>query len=164
MGTRSAIGVMHGDKAKVVYCHWDGYLDHNGRILLEHYNSAKANHLVALGGISSLQENIEIPEGVEHSYDKPAKGITVFYGRDRGEEGNEFQVYFSDKEMYEDFKWCEYFYIMKDGVWFVSEGEFSEWKILANAIAELDGKPEVTTTERAALPFVIKELLEKHDV
>ena len=85
MGTRSAIGVMHGDKAKVVYCHWDGYLEHNGRILFDHYDSAKANHLVALGNISSLDKNIEIPEGVEHSFDKSAKGITVFYGRDRGE-------------------------------------------------------------------------------
>ena len=32
MATRSAIGVMHGYKCKAVYCHWDGYLDHNGRI------------------------------------------------------------------------------------------------------------------------------------
>ncbi len=135
MGTRSAIGVMHGNKAKVVYCHWDGYLEHNGKILQEHYNSAKANHLVALGGMSSLRKNIEIPEGVEHSFDKPQDDITVFYGRDRGEEGNEFQVCFSDKEMFEKFDWCEYFYIMQDGVWFVSEG--GEWKVLADALREL---------------------------
>ena len=162
MGTRSAIGVMHGDKAKVVYCHWDGYVDHNGRILQEHYNSAKANYLVALGGISSLDRNIEIPEGVEHTFEKPAKGITVFYGRDRGEEGNEYVVCFSDAEMYEHFDWCEYFYIMWDGVWYVSEGKGHEWKILANVIAELDGRPApVAVTERTALPFVIKELVEK---
>lgn len=160
MGTRSAIGVMHGDKAKVVYCHWDGYLDYNGRLLLNHYDSAKANHLVALGGISSLKPNIEIPDGVEHSFNKPAEGITVFYGRDRGETGNEFQVCWSDKEMYEKFDWCEYFYIMKDGVWYVSEGPDTEWKTLANAIAELDGQSAVEMTERAALPFVLKELTE----
>jgi hypothetical protein len=47
MGTRSRIGVMHGDKVKSIYCHWDGYLEHNGAILQEHYDSAKANHLVA---------------------------------------------------------------------------------------------------------------------
>ena len=46
MGTRSRIGVMHGDNCKSVYCHWDGYLDYTGRILLEHYDSSKANHLV----------------------------------------------------------------------------------------------------------------------
>lgn len=138
MGTRSAIGVMHGDKAKVVYCHWDGYLDHNGRILLDHYDSSKANYLVALGGISSLDKNIEIPEGVEHTFDRPAEGITVFYDRDRGEKGNEFQVCFSDAEMYEKFDWCEYFYIMRNGVWYVSEGQGSEWRELAVALAELD--------------------------
>ena len=140
MGTRSAIGVMHGDKAKVVYCHWDGYLDHNGRILLEHYDSAKANHLVALGGMSSLCPNIEIPEGVEHSFDKPAEGITVFYGRDRGETGNEFSVCWSDAEMYDKFDWCEYFYIMRDGVWYVSEGEGTGWRVLADAVAQEDAQ------------------------
>lgn len=138
MGTRSAIGVMHGDKAKVVYCHWDGYLEHNGRILFEHYDSAKANHLVALGGISSLKPNIEIPEGVEHTFDSPAEGITVFYDRDRGEKGNEFSVCFSDADMYDKFGWCEYFYIMRDGVWYVSEGAGTEWRELAVALAELD--------------------------
>jgi hypothetical protein len=138
MGTRSAIGVMHGDKCKAVYCHWDGYVDHNGRILLEHYNSSKANNLVALGGMSSLCPNIEIPEGVEHSFDKPAKEITVFYGRDRGEEGNEFLVSFSDNQLFEQFEWCEYFYIMKDGVWFVSQGPGTEWKVLNDAVRELD--------------------------
>jgi hypothetical protein len=148
MGTRSAIGVMHGNKAKVVYCHWDGYVDYNGRMLQEHYTSAKANHLVALGGMSSLKPNVEIPEGVEHSFEKPAEGITVFYGRDRGESGSEFQVCFSDAEMFDKFGWCEYFYIMQDGVWYVSEGEGSEWKLLTDAIRELDEKgfkaPRVT--------------------
>jgi hypothetical protein len=138
MGTRSVIGVMHGNKAKVVYCHWDGYLEYNGQLLQEHYNSAKANHLVALGYISSLRPNIEIPEGVEHSFDKPQEDITIFYQRDRGESGQDFQVCFSDKEMYEKFDWCEYFYIMQDGVWFVSEGPGSEWKVLADALKELE--------------------------
>jgi len=55
MGTRSRIGVMHGDNVKSVYCHWDGYLEHNGVILQEHYDSAKANQLVALGDLSSLK-------------------------------------------------------------------------------------------------------------
>ncbi len=157
MGTRSAIGVMHGNKAKVVYCHWDGYLENNGRILQEHYNSAKANHLVALGGMSSLRKNIEIPEGVEHSFDKPADDITVFYGRDRGETGNEFQVCFSDAEMFEKFDWCEYFYIMQDGVWFVSEGEGSEWKVLADALQELKD-PEFRAPQSTRLIGMTEEV------
>ena len=54
MGTRSRIGVMHGDNCKSVYCHWDGYLEHNGSLLQKHYDSAGANHIVALGDLSSL--------------------------------------------------------------------------------------------------------------
>jgi hypothetical protein len=136
MATRSAIGVMHGDVCKAVYCHWDGYIDHNGRILLEHYSdSAKANQLVALGDISSLRNEIVIPEGVEHSFDAPAKEITVFYGRDRGETGIEFKSFFNDQELFEGVD-AEYFYVMNNGVWYVSQGD--EWKVLADEVRALD--------------------------
>lgn len=145
MGTRSAIGVMHGDKAKVVYCHWDGYLENNGRILLEHYDSAKANNLVALGDLSSLGSEI----GEEHPFDAPtfntpeyveykAKygNMCKFYGRDRKESDIEFKVFFNDKDMFESMSACEYFYMMKDGVWYVSEG--AEWRVLADVLAEME--------------------------
>ncbi len=64
MGTRSRIAVMHGSVAKSVYCHWDGYLEHNGTILQEHYDSSKANHLVALGDLSSLRPEL----GEKHAF------------------------------------------------------------------------------------------------
>lgn len=120
MGTRSRIGVMHGDIVKSVYCHWDGYLEHNGRILQEHYNSAKANNLVALGDISTLREHIAIPDGVDHSFEKPLPGITVFYGRDRGETGVEFKAAHTFAEFLEQCDNCgaEYYYINRDGVWY----------------------------------------------
>jgi hypothetical protein len=121
MGTRSRIGVMHGDKCKSVYCHWDGYLGYNGKMLQEHYDSSKANFLVALGDLSSLCLEVEIPEGVEHSFDKPAGNITVFYGRDRGEKGTEFKVAHTFEQFLEQCNNCaaEYYYIMRDGVWYV---------------------------------------------
>ena len=123
MGTRSRIGVMHGDVLKSVYCHWDGYLEHNGRILLEHYDSSKANHLVALGDVSALDVNVAIPEGVEHSFDNGAKGITTFYGRDRGETGVEWAVHEDFVSFLEACDACgaEYYYIMKDGVWYCGD-------------------------------------------
>lgn len=146
MGTRSRIGVMHGDNCKSVYCHWDGYLDHNGRILLEHYDSSKANHLVALGDISGLRNNVVIPEGVEHSFDAPAKEITIFYGRDRGEEGTEFKTDTTFESFLERADNCgaEFYYIMRDGVWYVgttykSDVEFGGKLVpLAEALAEHD--------------------------
>jgi hypothetical protein len=114
---------MHGDVCKSVYCHWDGYLEYNGKMLLENYDSSKANFLVALGDISSLSKNFEIPEGVEHSFDNPAKDITVFYGRDRGETGTDFRVDHTFEDFMKRVDGCcaEYYYIMKDGVWYVGD-------------------------------------------
>ena len=123
MCSSDLIGVMHGDNCKSVYCHWDGYVDHNGRILLQHYDSSKANHLVALGDLSSLRPDVFVAEGVEHSFEKPAEDICIFYGRDRGETGVDYKV----DANFEDFlKACndcdaEYYYIMKDGVWYVGD-------------------------------------------
>jgi len=146
MGTRSRIAVMHGDNCKSVYCHWDGYLEHNGRILLEHYDSSKANHLVALGDISSLDRNVEIPEGESHSFQVPLDGITTFYGRDRKENGTEFKTDTTFEAFLERADGCgaEYYYIMRDGVWYVGTTYESDAKLggqlvpLAEALAEAD--------------------------
>lgn len=56
MGTRSYIIVKLRDgKWKRVYCHWDGYLKHNGRILNDHYSSqALAEKLVKPGSKAIL--------------------------------------------------------------------------------------------------------------
>ena len=129
MGTRSRIAVMHGDVVKSIYCHWDGYLAHNGAILQEHYDSAKANNLVAMGDMSSLGTVI----GEAHPFspyaseeDKVAyeaareAGYCTFYARDRGESGTEWKVALTFKEFLEQVDNCggEYYYIMKDGVWY----------------------------------------------
>jgi hypothetical protein len=127
---------MHGDKCKSIYVHWDGYLSGVGKTLLEHYDSAKANHLVALGDVSSLDRNVEIPEGVEHTFGLAADGITTFYGRDRGETGCEFAVDHTFEEFMQrvDDSSAEYFYIMRDGVWY------------AGAVYDVDGLVRNTLT------------------
>ena len=130
MGTRSRIGVMHGDKCKSVYAHWDGYLSGNGEILQKHYDSAKANHLVALGDLSSLGtvigekhefSNPHAYNSVEReAWDKNFEGMTTFYARDRSEKDVDFKVSQSFEEFLElvDGSGAEYFYIMKDDVWY----------------------------------------------
>ena len=133
MGTRSRIGVMHGDNCKSVYCHWDGYLSHNGAILQEHYDSSKANNLVALGDISSLQSKIgeahpfspfdlptELRNMTQGQFEDAYGNMTTFYARDRGEKDVDFQVSQSFDEFLELVDGCgaEYFYIMKDGIWY----------------------------------------------
>jgi hypothetical protein len=139
MGTRSTIAIKHGERIKAVYCHWDGYIDHNGRILLENYDSTKANFLVALGDISSLRENI----GEKHSFDlRAVEGSeeatwTTFYDRDRGETGVEFKSFSSEAEWMDHYDGAgvEYYYIMDNGVWYVSDG--SAFVPLHEAVAEL---------------------------
>jgi hypothetical protein len=88
MATRSRIAIEDQDgTVRSIYCHWDGYPEHHGPILLNHYTTQeKVESLIALGSISSLAPETEIPEGVTHNFENPAKGIVVAYHRDRGEE------------------------------------------------------------------------------
>jgi len=57
MGTRSRIGYELPDHSVVsVYCHWDGYVERNGRILVEHYQDREAvKELIDGGSMSSLR-------------------------------------------------------------------------------------------------------------
>ncbi len=92
MGTRSAIIVERTDgKWAHVYCHWDGYPEHHGPILLGSYaTQERAEALVAPGDMSSLAEQCDKPHG--HTFDNRVEGYTVYYGRDRGEKGTAAKV------------------------------------------------------------------------
>ncbi len=83
MGTRSTIAIQNADGTVTgIYCHWDGYLSHNGRILLENYtDEAKVRELIALGDLSSLGADI----GTAHDFDDAPRSECNAYGRDRGE-------------------------------------------------------------------------------
>jgi hypothetical protein len=56
MSTNSRIGILEPDGSVTsIYCHWDGYPDHNGRILLYYYeDEAKIRTLLAQGDRSCL--------------------------------------------------------------------------------------------------------------
>ena len=138
MATRSTIALEHSDgTVQSVYCHFDGYLSHNGNILQEHYSDpAKLQELIALGSMSSLAKEI----GQQHPFTNPFQygsdeynafraqyqNWCVFYSRDRGEDLviNEFadlKAYILQAERE------EYNYILRqiDGspVWFVESHE-----------------------------------------
>ena len=124
MGTRSKVGVMHGDTVKSVYCHYDGYLSGTGQFLQTYYNSAKANQLVALGDNRGIEENVD---------------KMYFYGRDRNETDVSYEVAHSFDEFLEQVDNCgaEYYYIMKDDVWYA--GAVYETKgIVKNSLVRLD--------------------------
>ncbi len=136
MSTRSAIGVMHGDKVKAIYCHSDGYLSYVGKVLLNHYDSPKANHLVAMGDMSMLGkeigEKINFDARLEYDADHIAKQCR-FYKRDRNESDVDFKVFHNDQELFGGID-AEYFYVMRDGVWYVSKG--NEWTLLSETLAK----------------------------
>ena len=129
MSTNSRIAVMHGTVCKSVYCHWDGYLAHNGVILQEHYDSSKANHLVALGDLSSLKATIgekhafsqfEVPKEEVDEFLALTENMCTFYGRDRGEKHTEHKVAQTFEDFLEQCNHCgaEYYYIMENGQWY----------------------------------------------
>lgn len=79
MSTHSEIAVM--DKKgniKSIYCHFDGYIENNGVLLLLYYNNINTvNELINLGNISSLGRYVDhINEELK----------TIAYVRDRGED------------------------------------------------------------------------------
>jgi hypothetical protein len=130
MGTRSVIGIIENDVCKSVYCHWDGYLDHNGQILQAFYNTTdKVEQLIAQGDISSLGAEI----GTKHNFGDRAvylentdlttsvATMCTFYARDRDEVGCEASTTQNFSQFMDRVNGCgaEYYYIMKDGVWYV---------------------------------------------
>lgn len=123
MSTHALVGVMHGDKFKAIYVHSDGYLDYVGQLLLDHYDSAKANWLVAMGDCSILGKTIGHKISFNDQIGSDERGFAMqcrFYMRDRDEKGCEFAVYQSfDEVAAEDF---EHVYLMKDNVWYYSKG------------------------------------------
>ena len=148
MATRSAIGIRYGTIIKAVYCHWDGYLENNGRILVEHYNSVKANQLLALGDVSNLQSEI----GEAHPFSRLDCGLNTeeweaqygnqctFYGRDRGEENTDFSTHTSVEDFREvyDNRGCEFFYLLEGQRWTYARYDADEFKDLAEAVASLE--------------------------
>jgi hypothetical protein len=62
MSTHSAIGYQNRkDDIHVIYCHYDGYPSHVGRLLVQHWNSmSKCNQLVYNGAIRSFEQNGDV--------------------------------------------------------------------------------------------------------
>lgn len=164
MGTRSDIIVEGMDgKFRAIYCHWDGYLDHNGRILHEHYTTqAKCDALAALGGISSLKAEI----GVKHPFEadmhyttkqqdvhrKKFGNMVTAYHRDRGEDlhvqvGDTLQAVWPG-----DDTWTEFTYVWRRdldaGRWFVCSADEGTQALIPLSEA-LAGKQDIKAPVKA---------------
>lgn len=121
MSTRSYIAKQVGENQyKGIYCHSDGYLSHNGALLIDIYNTPeKVDEVLELGDLSFLTPELYPDPSKPHGfdYDQRQKGITVAYGRDRGETGTAAKEFDFD-ELVENADWCDYVYIFtEDGKW-----------------------------------------------
>ena len=116
MATRSTIWIKNEDNTyRGIYCHWNGGLEHNGKILFEHYqDKSKVLELISLGRMSLLAAECSHP--IAHTFRLPIPGYCVFYHRDRGDPLeniialNEFQT---KKERYS--------YIYQNNSWYFSQ-------------------------------------------
>ena len=154
MATRSRIGIENEDgTVSSVYCHWDGYPSHNGKVLIAHYSDReKLKELIDLGAISSLKENVSPIEPIEdiigvrmlkgfkvipksvHTFDTPQEGVTIAYHRDRGEELQEARIDDSI-EAYAESDYEEFGYVFtRDNEWKVVDGEIKSVFDMLNGV------------------------------
>ena len=87
MATRSNIAYKTPEgKIRSIYCHWDGYPEHNGEMLNRYYTDpAKVAALIELGSLSALRPEIGEQQDFDNR-DTQKEDWCLAYHRDRGEE------------------------------------------------------------------------------
>jgi hypothetical protein len=123
MGTRSFITIKHKDNTySGVYCHWDGSVEHNGKILREDYQArSKVVDLIDGGDMSSLKTNTTWESTFkEDAYTNTREEQPLYY-YERGETDDDtiYPKHFkTHKQMFKYAKGCgcEYIYTFDDTV------------------------------------------------
>jgi hypothetical protein len=131
MGTRSTIALEFADgTVEQVYCHWDGYLSNNGRILDDHYmDPFKVKALVALGGFSSLKETVE--ETAEQAYTQRGEDLDINKYKNTDEyfdcsQQEEYDYILRDSAVHGGATWFVRCYAT-DGVWVTLDEAFAKF-------------------------------------
>jgi hypothetical protein len=120
MSTNSTITVKVNNTYRTIYCHWDGYLEWNGKLLVSHYNTQElAERVVSLGDLSTLDRSLDCPD--DHTFDEPVKGHTIAFGRDRNEQDVDARTYDTYEDAMKREKTC-YNYLWDGEQWLV-DGE-----------------------------------------
>jgi hypothetical protein len=136
MATRSNIGIVNGDGSVTgIYCHWDGYPEYVGKMLLNHYNNDDiVNGLMNLGNLSILDEKLYSTD--IHTFNEPEDGVCVAYGRDRGDTGSDSMT-FEDLGEYEHFgSGVDYQYLFDNGKWMYRSTYKGGWSDLTPEICK----------------------------
>jgi hypothetical protein len=135
MATRARVGILESDGTVTsIYTHWDGYVDHHGPILRDHYKTEeKVRALMALGDVSSLGAEI----GEKHNFDAAPDGVCNAYGRDRGERDCESRR--QTRSEFEGQQFYSYLFDPTKLTWqFIRKGDAP--KDLAEAITEEEAR------------------------
>ena len=136
MATRATIAKMQTDGSgiKAIYLHSDGYLEHAGRILNEHYqDESKVDELLAHGDVSSLNENIGVKLDFMDYKSFHENKQCRFYGRDRGEQHRHFDLLDSELDLIKFAKnscGAEYVYLYAYGYWYVYSVEDNTYEFV----------------------------------
>lgn len=120
MSTKSRIAMKQKDNTYIsIVCHFDGYLENNGKLLYDHYkDSKKVDMLLHLGDISSLERNVFPNISKPHNKNQFQPEVTISYHRDYGEDLN-FEI---NNDVYELINECclsdqSYLYVFEDEKW-----------------------------------------------
>jgi hypothetical protein len=131
MSTHSTIGLEHEDGTiTAIYCHWDGRIEHNGRILVDHYGDVeRVMQLLALGNLSELGEEIgQAHDFRTHGLEHPTWCLA--YERDRGDVDCMPQVY-PNEAIYLEAAECEHdaanVFLFRGGSWYAYSGQRAAW-------------------------------------
>ena len=117
MSTRSVIAKENRDGTFTgIYCHWDGYPNHNGNILVNHYaNEQTIDQLLKLGDLSKLGNEIGEKHPFENLDETKYKNWCRAYGRDRGEKGTNATLYENIDDVFDVDRGQDYVYIWRRG-------------------------------------------------
>lgn len=150
MATRSRIGIRNEDASvDSIYCHWDGYPEHNGLILVRDYqDESKIRQLISMGSLSSLGPEI----GEQHpdinpypfastKYQEWAERfgrMCTFHRRDM-RRGRLEIAHSNTVQEFLDIRWGEeYHYIFHYGRWLVRKhyDDQPRWRLVEEVIRE----------------------------
>ena len=120
MPKHASIAIIHDDwSTDAIYNHWDGNLSGLGMKLVKYYiDKNSVQELINLGNVSYVGLELK-PNTPTRSFDKPERGITVAYGRDRGDT-NQQAIHFDNfKDYCKSTMIQEYNYVFYLGHWYI---------------------------------------------
>ena len=141
MATRAIIAKLDDKGVKAIYNHSDGYLEHAGRILNEHYRDEnKVDELLVHGDVSIIDENIGVKIDFNDYKTRYANKQCKFYMRDRGEKYKHAEQLKDETELIEFSNNCDvdFIYMFAYGYWYVYDIHNGEAYNELNKFKELE--------------------------